>query len=106
MRSCNFGKRGGVKLLNLTKKDDQFQYEIARCFYAWIVYLRTNVKPPLFFTNFEKTTSFVTRRSYTGGLTPSHDKQNINLKRFVQKLTGFITNFHDLGQCFCKTRLV
>ena len=96
----------GVKLLRLAEKDDPFQYELAGCFCAWIVYLRTNVKPPLFFTNFEKTTSFVTRRSYTGGLTPSHDKQNINLKRFIQKLTGFITNFHDPCQCFCKTRLV
>ena len=96
----------GVKLLNLTKKDDQFQYEIARCFYAWIVYLRTNVKPPLFLVNFEKITSFVTHRSYTRGLTFSHDKQNINLKRFIQKLGGFITHFYDFSQCFCEARLV
>ena len=97
MRSCNFGKRGGVKLLKLAKKDDLFQYELAGCFCVWIVYLRTNVKPPLFLTNFEKTTSFITQRSYAGGLTFSHDKQNINLKRFIQKLTGFITDFDDLG---------
>ena len=96
----------GVKLLRLAKKDDPFQYELARCFCIWFVYLRTNVKPPLFLTNFEKITLFVIHRSYTGGLTSSHDKQNINLKCFIQKLTGFITNFDDLNQCFCKTRLV
>ena len=96
----------GVKLLRLAEKDVLFRSELARCFYAWLVYLRTNAKPPLFFTNFEKITSFITRRSYTGGLTPSHGKQNINLKRFIQKLAGLITNFHDLCQCFCKTRLV
>ena len=56
MRSCNFGKRGGVKLLNLTKKDDQFQYEIARCFYAWIVYTGIDVQPPLVLANYEKIT--------------------------------------------------
>ena len=69
----------GVKLLRLTKKDDLFRYELARCFCAWIIYLRTSVKPPLFLTNFEKITSFVIHRSYTGGLTSSHDKQIIKI---------------------------
>jgi len=68
----------GVKLLRLAEKDDLFRSELAGCFCVCIVYLRTNVKPPLFLANFEKITSFVTHRSYTGGLTFSHDKQNIN----------------------------
>ena len=96
----------GVKLLRLAEKDDLFRSELARCFCVCIVYLRTNVKPPLFLANFEKITSFVTRRSYTGGLTFSHDKQNINLKRFIQKLGSFITHFYDFSQCFCEARLV
>ena len=96
----------GVKLLRLAEKDDLFRSELAGCFCVCIVYLRTNVKPPLFLANFEKITSFVTHRSYTGGLTFSHDKQNINLKRFIQKLGGFITHFYDFSQCFCEARLV
>jgi len=58
-RSHFFDKKGGVECLFLTKNNDRFVDGLAGSFEYWIVYLWTNVKPPLFLDNFEKITCFV-----------------------------------------------
>ena len=83
-----FYQKKGVERLVITKNNDRFVDSLAWSFDHWLVYLRTNAKPPLFLTNFEKITSFVIDWSNMGGLVSSHNNKLL-IKMFYREIGQF-----------------